>query len=148
MKYNEHKIYYDKKGYALIWINGQDKKIHILEWEKYNGKKPKGLQIHHKDFNKKNWDIKNLELVTQSDHFKIHAGWIKENGKWLKKPCKDCKNKLPLDNFYQRKGLTPSQRCISCSKNYFRNISKSPQFKKKRRIYMKEYYQNNKEKFI
>jgi len=116
MKYNNKKIYFDRKGYALIWINGKDNKIHVLEWEKYNGKKPKGYEIHHKDNDKKNWKITNLSLETKSDHRKIHAGWIRKNGEWIKKPCKDCRRLLPLDKFYQRKGLTPSQRCIVCSK--------------------------------
>lgn len=117
---------------------------HILEWEKYNGKKPVGMQIHHKDNNKKNWKLDNLELLSQSDHFKLHAGWIRENGIWILKPCKDCKKLLPLVEFYQRKGLTPSQRCIKCSAPYFKDKSLAKGFKEKRKLYMKNYYKNNK----
>lgn len=145
--YKGYKIYYDKKGYACIWLNGADKKVHILEWEKHNGTKPQGMQIHHKDDSKKNWNIDNLELVTQSDHFKIHAGWLRKKGIWIKKPCKDCKKLLPLLNFYQRKGLTPNQRCIKCSKIYYKRNA-TPEFRKKRKAYMKEYYKlNRKEKW-
>jgi len=143
MKYNGRNVYFDKKGYAIVWINGKNKKVHILEWEKYNGKKPKGMQVHHKDDNKRNWEITNLELVSQSDHFRIHARWIKKNGVWVKKPCKDCERLLPLLSFYQRKGLTPSQRCIECSSVYFKKKA-TPIFKKKRKIYMKKYYNLNK----
>jgi len=148
MLYDNHKVYFDKKGYALIWVSGKDKKVHILEWEKQNGKKPKGMQIHHLDENKANWNIDNLVLVSQSDHFKLHAGWTRENGVWILKPCKDCKKKLPLDNFYQRKGLTPSQRCIECSAPYFKEKSLVKGFKEKRKVYMKKYYQKNKEKWL
>jgi len=148
MIYNNHKVYFEKKGYAIVWINGKNKKVHILEWEKYNGKKPVGMQIHHIDENKGNWNINNLKLVSQSDHLKIHAGWVEENGVWILKPCKDCKRKLPLNKFYQRKGLTPSQRCRECSVPYFKEVAKDPKFKKRRKSYMQRYYKSNKEKFI
>lgn len=146
MEYDGRKVYYDKKGYAIVWVNGKNKKVHILEWEKYNGTKPKGLQVHHKDHDKANWDISNLQLLSQSDHLRIHAGWIMENGVWTKKPCKDCKKLLPLNAFYQREGLTPSNRCIPCSKAYFKKRS-TAKYKAKRKIYMKNYYQNNKDKW-
>jgi len=144
MKYNGKKVYFDKKGYALIWINGKDNKVHILEWEKYNGKKLEGHEIHHKDNNKKNWDIGNLTLETKSDHRKIHAGWVRNDGVWIKKPCKDCKQLLRLNEFYQRKGLTPSNRCINCSLIYFKKIGSKISFKKKRKKYMEKYYKKNK----
>jgi len=100
-------VYFDKKGYALIWKNGKDNKVYILEFEKYiYHKKLKGYDIHHTDFNKGNYKIENLEIITKSDHLKLHANWVRKDGEWILKPCKDCKKKLPLDNFYQRKGLT------------------------------------------
>ena len=148
MKYNNHTIYYDKKGYAIIWLNGTNKKVHILEWEKHNGEKPNGSDVHHLDGDKSNWNIKNLQPETKSDHLKIHAGWVRKNGKWILKPCKDCKKLLPLDGFYQRKGLTPSQRCIKCSAPYFKEKSLVPGFKERRKLYMAEYYKKNKDKFV
>ena len=144
--YDGKKIYFDKKGYAIVWVEGRNRKVHILEWEKYNGPKPLGYQIHHKDENKANWHIDNLQLVTQSDHLRIHAGWVMEDGIWRAKPCKDCKRILPLDKFYQRKSLTPNQRCIECSLVYFKK-RETPEYKEKRKAYMKDYYQNNREKF-
>lgn len=107
-------IWYDKKGYATIWINGKNIKLHIYIWEKANGEKPKGMQIHHKDFNKRNYNLDNLELVSQSDHFRIHAGWVRENGEWIEKPCNGCKKTLLLDKFYKRKGHTPTALCKVC----------------------------------
>ena len=103
------------------------------------------MQLHHKDFDKSNYTLDNLELVTQSDHLKIHAGWVRDkNGKWIAKPCKDCGEKLALDKFYQRKGLTPSNRCIKCSSIYFKSKS-TDEFKKRRKIYMTDYYNKNKQ---
>lgn len=48
--------------------------LHNIVWEKHNGKKiPKGYEIHHKDFNKLNNNIDNLQLITPSEHTKLHV---------------------------------------------------------------------------
>lgn len=49
---------------------------HRLLWIHHNGEIPPGLQINHKDFNKLNNDLDNLELVTPKQNRK-HA---KDNG--------------------------------------------------------------------
>jgi len=145
MLYNNKKIWFDSKGYAVIWRAGQQKKVHILEWEKYNGKKPKGYEVHHKDENKANWNIDNLQLETPSSHQRIHAGWIRKNGIWILKPCNNCNQILPLDKFYPRKGLTPSALCKECSKSTrLKKIKKFSKYKiickfcKKKAIYRKK----------
>lgn len=142
--YNGFGIWYDRKGYATIWLNGKSIKLHRYIWEKENGPISKGLQIHHIDNNKRNYNLKNLEIINQSDHFKLHAGWIRKKGKWILKPCKDCGQLLPLDNFYQRKGLTPSNICKKCSLIMWQEIGKNREYKKHRKIYMKQYYLTNK----
>ena len=72
-----------------------------------------------------------------------------EYGQWQKKPCKICKELLPLESFYQRKFLTPSNVCIKCSleKNKKRIINDSD-FREKKRLYLKDYYKLNKEKLL
>lgn len=115
---NKYKVFYDRKGYATIWLGGKNKKVHILVWEYYNGKKPDGYDIHHKDHNKANYNIENLELLSKSDHFKTHAGWIKENNEWVAKPCSYCGKIKKLKEFYARKTAnTPSARCKKCHNN-------------------------------
>lgn len=52
------------------------KRMHIYVWEYYNGAIPKGYEVHHKDLNKANNDISNLELLTVSEHRKIHASLL------------------------------------------------------------------------
>ena len=113
-RYKSYSIYYDNKGYAIIYINGKDIKLHVFVWEEANGEKPKGYQIHHLDGNKANYNLKNLLPVNQSDHFRIHAGWVKTNGKWTHKPCNRCKKIMTLDKFYPRKGLPPTALCKPC----------------------------------
>lgn len=47
-------------------------------WEDEHGAIPKGLLIHHKDGNKLNDSIDNLELVSKSKHLAIHRTEFKE----------------------------------------------------------------------
>lgn len=48
-------------------------RMHRYVWEYYNGKIPSGYEIHHKDCNKDNNSIENLQLLTAAEHDKIHA---------------------------------------------------------------------------
>ena len=61
----------DKAGYYLN--STIHKRMHIYVWEFYNGKVPKGCEIHHIDFDKSNNDISNLQLLTISEHRKLHS---------------------------------------------------------------------------
>jgi hypothetical protein len=138
--------WYDKFGYPSIWIDNKSVMVHVFVWERANGERPKGFHIHHIDGNKSNYELNNLLCVSPSDHQKIHAGWVRnDKGEWYKKPCKDCKELLPIDRFYQRKGLTPSNRCIQCSKIYSKTL-RTPEFIEKKKTYLKEYYARNKKK--
>ena len=114
-------VWYDKKGYPCIWINNKSIKLHVYIWELENGEKPRGYDIHHKDYDKKNYSLGNLELLSYSDHRKVHAGWRRNAlGAWVAKPCGCCKKTLTLDKFYERKTAgTPSGQCKKClSKNH------------------------------
>ena len=143
--YDGFGIWYDKKGYPTIWIDGKSIKVHVYVWERRYGAKPKGTQLHHVDNNKGNYALDNLQLVTQSEHFKIHAGWKKLDGEWYSKSCKECKGLLKLDRFYERRTVnTPSNVCIECSKIVFKKRN-TAEYRAKRKIYMKEYYKKNRE---
>jgi hypothetical protein len=132
----------DCKGYPSIWVNNKSIRIHVLVWERANGQKPKGFDIHHKDFNKGNYAFSNLELLTHSDHQKIHAGWIRENGIWISKPCTRCHRLLTLDNFYERKGYTPSALCKPCTNIV--TAARNKTIPEKRRIYNQRWYAKKK----
>lgn len=114
LSYDGRRVYSDHKGYALVWVDGRDRKVHVLEWERHFGPKPEGHEIHHRDEDKGNWSIDNLELLTNQDHQRLHAGWVKENGEWAKKPCTACGALLPISDYYARKGYTPTARCKPC----------------------------------
>lgn len=53
--------------------------LHVAVWEHNNGPVPEGYLVHHKDDNPLNNNIDNLELVTPSQHGKMH-----KNGRHLR----------------------------------------------------------------
>lgn len=59
--------------YPAIFLNGKNQHIHRIEWIKHYGEIPDGFVIHHKDEDKTNWNIENLELISRSDHVKKHT---------------------------------------------------------------------------
>ena len=72
--YDGHLINFSSSnGYPSIFVDGKNVLLHRYVWEKFNGKIPKGFQVHHKDKNKRNWSIENLELVEISQHLRKHA---------------------------------------------------------------------------
>ena len=73
-----------KFGTAKIWGNGYyyitstkegnfKKLLHRLIFEDFYGEIPKGCVIHHKDENPLNNCIMNLQLLTESQHHKLHS---------------------------------------------------------------------------
>ena len=47
-------------------------KLHRYLYEKFIGKIPKGFVVHHKDLNKDNNDIYNLQALSVSEHWLLH----------------------------------------------------------------------------
>lgn len=60
-------------GYIQI-VSGKfhNQLLHRLIWEKHYGEIPKGYHIHHRDLNKLNNNIENLELISSSQHSTLH----------------------------------------------------------------------------
>ena len=65
----------NKSGYRVFNVgsNHEREYEHRLVWKNHFGEIPKGFQIHHKDGNKLNNSIENLELVPFKEHQRIHA---------------------------------------------------------------------------
>lgn len=66
--------------YPAIFLKGKNQHVHRLQWMKYHGDIPKGYVIHHKDGNKLNWNIDNLELLSRSQHIKEHKNSVHRSG--------------------------------------------------------------------
>ena len=77
--YEGHKVYMNGK-YPAIFLNGKNQHIHRLEWIKHYGEIPKNCIIHHKDHNKLNWNIDNLELLNRSQHIYEHKDKVHRKG--------------------------------------------------------------------
>jgi HNH endonuclease len=111
----------DRDGYRHFWINRKgEPRRRISEqrfvWEQMKGPIPEGMDVHHRDENKLNNEIDNLELVPKPDHARMHrrkrGNYELRNGVWHK-PCRECFAVLPLDAFYDK----PSGVAKSSSKH-------------------------------
>lgn len=60
----------NKTGYYLSHKHGI--RLHRYIWQIHNGFIPSGHHIHHKDHNKSNNEISNLELISASEHMSLH----------------------------------------------------------------------------
>lgn len=73
-------FYYDKSnGYMFTFIDGRKTFLHRYIWEIKKGEIPKGYIVHHKDGNKLNNKIRNLECISRSSHNKCHKSKPKLN---------------------------------------------------------------------
>jgi len=76
-----YKFRKDKKtGYFLSSkkIGGSRKRLHVYIWEKEHGAVPKGYHVHHKDENKNDNELGNLELLSSSKHAKLHGSELSD----------------------------------------------------------------------
>jgi hypothetical protein len=65
------------EGYHKVSINGKDKRNHRVIMEEYLGRKLDKCEIvHHMNGKKKDNIIKNLVVLTRSEHTKIHKIWL------------------------------------------------------------------------
>ena len=105
------------KGYIRFANDGEGKHRfeHCIIWENHHGKIPLGMQIHHKDFDKANNKISNLQLVTPLEHKRLHSGCRLVKGEW-EKPCKGCgKYKgCNKENWYFSRGWINGKLCKKC----------------------------------
>jgi len=111
----EHKK--TKNGYFRFAKDSEGKLRfeHSIVWETNYGKIPFGMQIHHKDFDKTNNHISNLQLVTPFEHKRLHSGCRLVNGEW-EKPCKVCGEykKCDKENWYYSRGWINGKLCKKC----------------------------------
>lgn len=65
-----------KSGYYLSAkpVNGERRELlHRYVYSKFNGEIPKGYDVHHKDKDKNNNSIENLEIIKRHEHTSMHS---------------------------------------------------------------------------
>ena len=95
---------YRKNGKTDYWVTSYS--LHRDIWRFFFGEIPKDYDIHHSDFNPKNNNLQNLELLTKSEHRKIHAAATVAKPQTFK--CVVCGKE-----FEALKALNRANRCCS-----------------------------------
>ena len=106
-----------RKGYHRIRRNGRQVMAHRWIWEQHHGKPvPDGSQIHHRNGDKLDNRIENLECVGAVRHKRLHSGCRWDGEQWHK-PCGKCGEFKPVttDHWYiSREGWPQYGRCRPC----------------------------------
>lgn len=78
-------------GYRRIRVSSRQQRFeHVLVWESHHGPVPNGYELHHRNGNKLDNRIDNLQLVTRLEHKRIHSGCVRFGNTWLKR-CRRCR---------------------------------------------------------
>jgi len=127
-----------KNGYYQITNKNHIGKnwLHQYVYEKEKGPIKQGYEIHHKDKNKDNNSISNLEMLLPEEHAKNHAGYKYSNPERYKKQCEHLDRirpdhvwpEDPVKYEQHRKALKKAMqnikpvmyRCVNCG-NEFKN---------------------------
>lgn len=104
-------------NYYLISYNAQ--RMHRYVWEFYNGSIPEGKDVHHKDFNRANNNIDNLQMMDAHEHRCYHG----------------------------KKNSSESPELYTNRMNYARKFASIWHGSEAGKKWHKENYENNKEKF-
>src|ERR1700746_2449098 len=96
-----------RKGYRRIGIRYRSWLEHVLVWEHHHGPIPQGFTLHHKNGDKLDNMIENLELIDPLTHKRLHSGCELRNGVWWK-PCRKCGGWYSVAAYYRRRdGISP-----------------------------------------
>lgn len=73
--------------YPAVSIHGKKYHIHrlIAEWEIVGATLPRGMSVHHKDGDRLNARLDNLEVINQADHVRRHLGGNKQEPEFVKR---------------------------------------------------------------
>lgn len=87
-------------GYAFILAEGRKwVRHHRWVWEKRHGPIPKGFVIHHKDGNKLNNKLRNLELMSRGEHQKAHHSGASRSQETRERLSKSAKRRVEAPGY-------------------------------------------------
>jgi hypothetical protein len=109
----------DPDGYRRVHLGKLHYDMeHRVVWRRHRGPIPAGMDVHHKDEDKLNNEIGNLELIPKSDHARMHrraqVGGYEIRDGVEHKACRSCLVVFPLSNFYDKpsgKNRSQSKHC-------------------------------------
>ena len=109
------KVWFNNYGYYCFKIpakfsnNGKiyNMLVHRWNWMQAYGEIPKGMQIHHKDENKLNNSLDNLEMISAADHNRLHKN--KGGGVSLHKGTKKYRARVSQDGKRKHVGTFPTK---------------------------------------
>ncbi len=106
-------------NHPLRWPSNGCVRVHqVVAYEKY-GEIPDGMQVHHIDEDKWNWDPDNLILVTSEVHNRLHASAPEE------RLCPTC-GKMVLVSMNRREKRSKTYCGLSCANTARYNIPWPP----------------------
>lgn len=80
-----YQLYDSDPRYFCECSKGARNRLHVVVWTYYHGKPPKKHHVHHKDENKYNNHIDNLELKKASSHISDHMQkWANKDPQYFK----------------------------------------------------------------
>lgn len=121
------RFYKDKKGY---FVNSMPIHAQRWVWINHHGAIPEKMDVHHKDGDKGNNEIENLELVSRSDHLKKHwregsfdleqrRAQLNEARRWLKTPIGRKNQSEDAKIGWEKRKRNPIKKiCLGCDKEF------------------------------
>jgi HNH endonuclease len=105
-----------KAGYRRVRVPGSRRlrMEHVVVWEARHGPIPPGMELHHRNRDKLDNRIENLQLVTRLEHKRLHGGCILVGSIWWK-PCHDGGVLQPVDNYYRKPDGSIMSVCRGCA---------------------------------
>ena len=127
-------------GYIQVWKEGHPFAEHRIVYEKHFGPIPEGFHVHHKNEDTRDNRIENLELLSPSDHKRMHSKRYRrdESGEWFK-VCHTCGVEKSISEFHsQNKGTTHRRDCKPCrnkveGKRLASRKAEDPEFRERQR---------------
>jgi hypothetical protein len=114
--------YTTEKGYHRLSVWDSETKsvrvvmAHVWAWEQQHGPIPEGYQIHHRNGDKQDNRLENLEIVDPTTHKRLHNGCELRAGIWWK-PCPVCGEFKPIDAehwYLSKEGWPLYGKCRPC----------------------------------